>query len=44
MLQIVITLGLPISSGLFGPIFIVGAMFGRFFGEILKMIFPNSGF
>ena len=42
-LKTVVALGLPLPCGLFGPLLITGAIFGRLFGEILKVIFPNSG-
>jgi H+/Cl- antiporter ClcA len=41
---LVISLGLPIPCGLFAPVFVTGAMFGRFYGEIFKLIFPTAGF
>ena len=39
----VVTLGLPIPSGVMGPLLITGALFGRLFGELLNAIFPNFG-
>jgi chloride channel 2 len=34
---------LPVPSGDFVPTFIAGATFGRFFGEVLRLVFPAAG-
>ncbi|KAL7673425.1 hypothetical protein ACOME3_008283 [Neoechinorhynchus agilis] len=33
---------LPIPLGLFAPLFILGGTFGRLFGELLAMVFPDA--
>ena len=33
---------LPISAGMYTPIFTIGAALGRFYGEILVLIFPSA--
>lgn len=33
---------LPIPSGIFGPSFIFGAAFGRTFGELMAVLYPNG--
>ncbi|GMF19720.1 unnamed protein product [Phytophthora fragariaefolia] len=34
---------LPVPTGDFIPTFIAGATFGRFFGEVLQLVFPTAG-
>ena len=36
-----IAITLPIPSGVFGPVFIIGAALGRFTGETFGMLFPS---
>jgi H+/Cl- antiporter ClcA len=38
----VLCLTVNCSAGVFGPIFAIGALFGRFYGHILKSFFPLS--
>lgn len=38
---IVVSIGLPIPAGVFIPCFLLGACFGRLYGELLRIIFGN---
>lgn len=37
----VISVGLPIGAGIFGPNFVLGAGVGRLVGEIMHSLFPE---
>lgn len=38
----VLPCGMPLPCGIFTPIFTIGAVTGRLFGELIHIIFPNS--
>lgn len=38
----VLSISLPISCGLFVPLFCLGAAAGRFFGEVMHLMLPNA--
>jgi H+/Cl- antiporter ClcA len=42
LLATVISISLPLASGLFVPLLVCGAVVGRFCGELLQIILPNA--